>query len=242
MSRLTKSGKPRKGWRYKNIKDKNGNTRRVLVKSKNKKRGGYIPIKDMDNNMIFTSAHGCEIDESYSIPKNVRIIMYCHQEELDICHGVDKDTWKIFWEHNNYYELLEKMVNMKNNIYKDHFCIYEYGDLINDIELEHEPNDFRSGAFTLPVNFYLDPTSNALPYNQIRSLKYNIKMISPYRKIDKSYTNVKLSTLINEFLAVGKYQNGFTMIVSTCRGECDEVDVIMKDEYKIVKNVYKNLS
>jgi len=97
--------------------------------------------------------HGFEKDEILTIPKGIRIIMYCYSgEQL----WVNTEFNQFIWEEillnpsatKDYDSLL--MTLYKHKMFRDHFCIYEEGDKVKNILFTTDPS-FRDGIFSLPV-------------------------------------------------------------------------------------------
>lgn len=121
--------------------------------------------KEINNNFYFLNGHGEELEADYEIPNGVRIIMFCYSgETLNICHRFDKFNWSnILLDpsvSSNYFTFLSAISEYSS--INDHFCVYEGGDTIKNIQLHSDPH-FREGLFRLPVRgFVYDKSSDTV--------------------------------------------------------------------------------
>lgn len=114
-------------------------------------------LKDMDinKNFFFVNSHGGELNSTYEIPHGIRIIMFCHTTTLNVCPKFDKFNWENILldpdASKNYCSFLYSI--SKHASIRDHFCIYEEGEIIRDISL-YSDETFRGGLYRLPVKGY----------------------------------------------------------------------------------------
>jgi hypothetical protein len=116
----------------------------------------YRSDLSIDKNFYFINGHGEELSKDYKIQKGVRIIMFCYSGRiLDVCKKFDRFNWgHILLDPSiseNYCTFLSAISEYPS--IRDHFCVYEEGDTIKDIELYPDKN-FRAGLYKLPVKGY----------------------------------------------------------------------------------------
>lgn len=109
--------------------------------------------KQINKQIYFLNGHGEELENEYEIPKGVRIIMFCYSGKiLNVCNVFDKFKWSNILLNpsstNDYCKFLSAI--SENKSVNDHFCVYEEGDQIKNINLYSDYN-FREGIFKLPV-------------------------------------------------------------------------------------------
>lgn len=206
----------------------------------------FLPeaFSEKDRSFVAVHMHGDELKEELKIPDGIRIIMFCYSgKKLDICPRFDLFNWKhLFFDKSateNYCTFLATM-SMYSTL-RDHFCIFESGDTIRDIDFTPdvgETRDFQDGIFTLPVQAIVKDTYNDVTYVSDSDLFTMANTNMPARRIvydedaaarlikEKTYptlfaSHVKkplfsytLSQLIGEYKALGVEK---TILILTCR-------------------------
>jgi len=107
-----------------------------------------------DKNFWVADLHGMETYQDYKIPSGVRIIMFCHARYLDMRPEFEDFVWEHIYLNRdtsfNYCTFLSTLALYPS--LRDHFCVYNSGDVITDLYLfEEKKNEFRTGVFQLPV-------------------------------------------------------------------------------------------
>lgn len=120
--------------------------------------------EQINKNFYFVNAHGDELERLYEIPKGVRIIMFCYSKELTVCKKFDRFNWENILldptASNNYCNFLSTI--SKYSSIKDHFCVYESGDVIRNLLISSD-KIFREGLYRLPVKGYAyDSDTNSI--------------------------------------------------------------------------------
>lgn len=115
-----------------------------------KYKGVNYPI---NSNFYFVNGHGYETEDNMKILRGVRIVMFCYSGRiLNVCPKFDKFNWSHILidpvSSSNYCNFLASISDYSS--IKDHFCIYEEGDIIKNINMSHDEN-FREGVYRLPV-------------------------------------------------------------------------------------------
>lgn len=108
---------------------------------------------EINKNFWAINMHGDELETDFTVPRGVRIIMFCYPgRKLDICPRFDQFNWeKLFLDENASFNYCTFIANLSQySSLRDHFCVYEEGQTIT--ELEFTPDEmFRSGIYKLPV-------------------------------------------------------------------------------------------
>lgn len=121
--------------------------------------------KQVNKNFYFLNGHGKELENKYEIPKGVRIILFRYSGEiLNVCNFFRKFKWSNILLNPNftsdYCNFLSAISEYKS--VNGSFCVYEEGDIINNINL-YSDNICREGIFKLPVKgFCYDNNFNSI--------------------------------------------------------------------------------
>ena len=172
-----------------------------------------------NSNFYFLNAHGEELEADYIIPKGVRIIMFCYSGAiLDVCKKFDKFNWtNILLDPNassNYCTFLSAI--SKYSSIRDHFCIYEEGDTIKNIQL-YSDNDFREGLFRLPVKgFAHDIDTNSVVISS-GTLLSDVQKDSRLKKIMKQVPTTHIKVDDKKVVELMRKKNDVGIISSYIR-------------------------
>ena len=201
-----------------------------------------------DNTFFFLNAHGTELNNTYKIPSGIRIIMFCYSKKLYVSNCFDEFNWAHILlnpdtstDYNSFINTISKYKTIR-----DHFCIYETGDTIYDINIYGDKN-FRDGLFRLPVRGYgYEETtdtvilSDGTLFSEINSDPIVKKLIKrgshSHIKVDnkrlvKLFKNKKHVGIFKSFIKkihspinlsslikdIKKYTNQFTILLMICR-------------------------
>lgn len=137
-------------------------------------------LKREDRAFYLVSAHGGEIAKNYYIPPNVRVIMFCYSERLQIRDDFDRFIWDIILDKDkvkNYCSFLSSFAKYPT-IY-DHFCIFKEGMIIDDI-LFTSDDVFRDGIFRLPIKASVRDTETGKVYVTDEDIIENVIRFKPY--------------------------------------------------------------
>jgi hypothetical protein len=198
-----------------------------------------IPEKEDEKNKIFytVSMHGEETARDFVIPKNVRIVMFCYSGRLlHICPKFDLFNWEnIFLDENatyNWCTFLSTLYQYPS--LRDHFCIYEEGDIIKDINFGIDPY-FRDGVYKLPITglvkeddtVYISSDKifhKAIGMSAKRIIVDKKKVAKTLRdkegvgQIYSYYDTFRAGYSLSRLLGVlSVYNKGFTLLLLTCR-------------------------
>jgi hypothetical protein len=209
----------------------------------------------INKNFFFVNGHGEETKYNYEVPKGVRIVMFCYSgATLNICDRFDKFNWSNILldpsTSSNYCAFLSKISEYSS--IRDHFCIYEEGDVIKNIKLHTDPY-FREGLFRLPVKGYAyDKSTDSIvissnttlsDINTDSKLKEFFKKRRTHIRIDdkrvvelmrknndvtiiKSYVRpIYKSILLSNFLNPIRQHSPFTVILMVCRDGFPSEDI-----------------
>jgi hypothetical protein len=123
----------------------------------------YVANTESNRNFYFVNAHAEELDDSYTVPTGVRIIMFCYSGRV-LCVGkkFDRNNWhNILLDPNtssNYCSFLSRIAEYPT--IRDHFCIYKQGDIIKNMKFTDD-QEFRSAIYRLPVKAYAYDRENS---------------------------------------------------------------------------------
>jgi len=196
---------------------------------------------DMDKNFWAVNMHGDETNVKITVPKGIRIIMFCYSgRKLFVCPRFDTFNWKeLFLNEDAAFNYCTFVANLTQySSLRDHFCVYEEGSVINDLVLSFD-NTFRYGVYKLPVKTAVYDEENKQVYlsssdifdkvivksEQAKKISVNVektaeiiktratdvKIFSPVIIVD----HTKLSSLIKKIQF--QEQKGFTLLLLTCR-------------------------
>lgn len=216
----------------------------------------------VNKNFYAVNMHGFETSNLIKIPKGIRVVMYCYSgEALYVCEKLDQFIWENVLLNPdaviNYHTFISALAGHK--MFRDHFCIYNSGDVIPDIMFGID-EEFRDGIFRLPVKgavydgaetLYVSDDSifpDVIRRNEdIRIVKVSrsetAKLISY-----KGYQNIifsdwkiplkvsSLSKIIDELISLGKEG---TILLLTCR---EGLDVSSKKDGKFLYDEIRSLS
>lgn len=194
---------------------------------------------EIDKNFYAINMHGTELADNYIIPKGIRIIMFCYSGRiLKICPRFDTFNWsEIFLNEDSSYNYCTFLSNLvQYSTLRDHFCVYNSGDIIKDI-IFHSDEVFRDGIYRLPVYAAVTDPADGTTYvssseiftKAIERFKSHKTVVDPKRvgKILRHkesnaiifskhifHSGTKLSTLIRD---IQYQQKEFTMLILTCR-------------------------
>jgi len=198
---------------------------------------------------FFLNAHGAEKPNTYIIPNGVRVIMFCHSKVLDVCPRFDRFNWEhILLEENtsiNYNNFL-KTISQYSSI-KDHFCIYEGGDTIYNLDIWDDKH-FRSGLYRLPVKGYAyDKQNDTIVLSEGTSMSdvINDPNLNSFIKNKNKRTHIKIDTkrvvqLLKNQNDVGIIQSEIKKIHKTKLSNLINSLKINVDKFTILLMVCKN--
>jgi len=152
---------------------------------------GKLPDK-IDKNFLVLSMHGANTYKDYTVPAGVRLIMFCYSgRALEICPTFDDFIWENIMLNRdasfNYCTFISNLAQYPS--FRDHFCIYNSGDTLNDLVFHKDPY-FRDGLFQLPVQAaVMDSEKGNVVY--VSSPNIMAESIGTSRDIHRQVVNVK---------------------------------------------------
>lgn len=174
----------------------------------------------MDTNFFAINSHGCELNEQFIIPENIRILMFCPQKEY-YCILV-QHKWLFSFitrKYDSYYDFLETIRQSPYSLFWGNFCVFKPGNYINEILLTPDissPDDesiepFRSGVFEIPLKIQSKEGS------EITSLLDSKPANITSYHINLTARSTRLTDIINTLL---RERGGGTIILTLCRNPC----------------------
>jgi hypothetical protein len=173
---------------------------------------GYELVNKLINrNFFFLNAHGEELNTPLEIPVGVRVIMFCHEKELEVCQKFDRFNWENILLNpstsDNYCNFLNSI--SKYSSIRDHFCIYEEGDVIRNLRILTDEH-FRDGLFRLPVKGYAYDSENeqlvvsdGILMSEVKSDDKLMKMMKKMKRIHIKVDSKRVSELLSIQSEVG---------------------------------------
>ena len=222
-----------------------------------------IEEKEEPKNKIFysVSMHGKETDKTYIIPEGVRIVMFCYSGRiLDICPKFDLFNWEnIFLDEDATYNWCTFLASLSQYpSLKDHFCIYNSGSKIKDINFGIDLY-FRDGVFKLPIMGSVYDSESDRTYISTEkifskvALKGAKKIIVDRHETAKRIRNKENSSEIYSYYDTFRggynlktlidvlkvYNSGFTLLLLTCREGEEHTDISQgKYVYEELQDLY----
>jgi hypothetical protein len=123
------------------------------IEKKENEMGGIIRHQPINKNFFVLSSHGSDLYSDFTVPKGVRIILFCYSgRELYVRDNFDRFIWnKIMFKKNTSFNYCTFLSNLSMYpSFRDHFCIYNQGDKFHDLRIETDKY-FMDGLFQLPV-------------------------------------------------------------------------------------------
>jgi hypothetical protein len=222
---------------------------------------------DEQGNIYSVFMHGMELDDKFTVPKGVKLIMFCYSgRKLYVCKRFNKFIWKnLFLNENSTYNYLTFISTLSQySSLRDHFCVYKEGDIVKNLYFENayeDDNYFLSGIFKLPIKVSVkdegkvyssseDIMMESIIHHKNANIKVDIDKIGNtiiypdkdfriYSYYKRPLKGVKLSNLISDLKSI---HEEFTLAILTCRTsdtEKNERDGI--PVFEELKNIIRNL-
>lgn len=164
--------------------------------------------------------HGCELNEIITIPRGLKVIMFCQRAVLKMVSEFERFQWYVLSNCNGTYKnFISYLLNYSST--RDHFCLYESGAKIPNQSFsssaqEGDELEFRSGIFRLPVctrEFY---DTSDIDQLQHLSNKKDIEVITEHHNISRY---LQLKTMFNN-RATYFIGGNSVLALFTCRCPC----------------------
>jgi hypothetical protein len=217
----------------------------------------------MNTTFYSVNMHGYETKEDFIIPKNTRVIMFCYSGKiLNMCPTFEKFVWEKINTNKyatfNYCTFLANIAQYSS--IRNHFCVYNEGDKIKNIEFETSDNDFRDGIYKLPVRggvyvekdnkiYTTDSTSTFKILTEPQFLQRYTKNVS--KNLEKASSSMR--NLNNKFILlspklIGIYNlslllnnlstTGATILLFTCREGKTDRSIIQHKIHTELEKIY----
>jgi hypothetical protein len=114
-----------------------------------------IKYRKPEESIVFyaVNMHGEETNNDFTVPKGIRLVMFCYSGRiLNVCPKFDIFNWRnILLNENAVTDYTTFLCTLSQySTLRDHFCIYEEGDVVKNIVFKSDEN-FRDGIFKLPI-------------------------------------------------------------------------------------------